>query len=423
MTTCVRIVAFSFCLTVVSAAIGATVTDVGFSQDPLTGKATVSYSINEPAIITVDVRTNRGDGVYASIGADKLRHISGEVNKLVTNLNTSVSATWPLDSMPEQVIGAARVVVSAWSTNAPPDYMAVSLVDPDVVRYYVSDEAFPLPVTSFVYRTEWLVMRRIPAAGVSWHMGTPENAAPVREEVASHVVSFTEDYYMGIFEYTAGQWWRTCNGVPTSLYDQLYKEALDTPCCTLSYNYLRGSVDEGINWPTTGHAVKSDSPIGLIRSRIGVEVDLPTEAQWEYACRAGCGESLYTGKPVTEENISEIACITPRPLEGDSIGVGWPGGLRKANAWGLYDMCGNQQEWCLDWGDESATAQDYSNEDPKGLPATSSVSKRVRRGGSWLESFSYNCRSAFRVCSSPSNNWRNLGFRLVAPCRVPLKAK
>ena len=82
------------------------------AQDRL---VSVSYSIDEPAIITVDVRTNRGDGVYASIGADKLRRISGEVNKLVTNVNTSVSATWPIDSsMPEQTISSARVVVIAW---------------------------------------------------------------------------------------------------------------------------------------------------------------------------------------------------------------------------------------------------------------------------------------------------------------------
>ena len=93
MTTCLRIGALCSCVAVVSAAMGATVTVGGFSRDPLTGKTTVSYSIDEPAIITVDVRTNRGDGVYVSIGADKLRRISGEVNKLVTSVNTSVSAT------------------------------------------------------------------------------------------------------------------------------------------------------------------------------------------------------------------------------------------------------------------------------------------------------------------------------------------
>ena len=66
-----RIAALGSCIAAVSAAAGATVSNVGFLQDPSKGRATITYSIDEPAIITVDVRTNRGDGVYASIGADK----------------------------------------------------------------------------------------------------------------------------------------------------------------------------------------------------------------------------------------------------------------------------------------------------------------------------------------------------------------
>ena len=150
-----RIAASYCCLAAVSSEAGATVSGVGFSQDPLSGKATVTYSIDEPAIITVDVRTNRGDGVYASIGADKLRLACGEVNKLVTNVNESVTATLPLDSsMPAWDIGSARVVVTAWATTAPPDYMAINMVDNDVVRYYVSADAFPVPVTNDMYKTE-----------------------------------------------------------------------------------------------------------------------------------------------------------------------------------------------------------------------------------------------------------------------------
>ena len=156
-----RIAALGSCIAAVSAAAGATVSGVGFSQDPQSGRATITYSIDEPAIITVDVRTNRGDGVYASIGADKLRLISGEVNKLVTNVNTSVTAIWPVDSsLFAQTLGAARVVVTAWATTAPPDYMAINLIDTDVVRYYVSADAFPVPVTSDIYKTEWLEIGR-----------------------------------------------------------------------------------------------------------------------------------------------------------------------------------------------------------------------------------------------------------------------
>ena len=401
-----RIAASCCCLAAVSVAAGATVSGVGFSQDPQTGRATITYSIDEPAIITVDVRTNRGDGVYASIGADKLRLISGEVNKFVTNVNSSVSASWPLNSsMPEQTIGAARVVVSAWSTNAPPDYMAINLIDTDVVRYYVSADAFPVPVTSDMYKTEWLVMRRIPATGVRWHMGYPNQN--------DHVVTLSEDYYIGIYEFTVGQWLR-CGLVKISDTYVFANELL--PASSTKYEFLRGTVGEGINWPATGHNVLADSPIDVFRTKFGMEVDLPTEAQWEYACRAGTGTETYNG------------CANSESLAATN---GWYGlkswnqmgsvGHLAPNPWGLYDMYGGMLEWCLDWYDANADLGQLETTDPKGV-TSSPVDKRVQRSSGWNDVYT-RLYSNFRANLAPGTAYATCGFRLVAPCRAPLKAK
>jgi formylglycine-generating enzyme required for sulfatase activity len=124
---------------------------------------------------------------------------------------------------------------------------------------------------------------------------------------------------------------------------------------------------------------------------------LPTEAEWEYACRAGSlGE--YAG------NLNEIAWY--KETSGNTthtVGLGRP------NAWGLYDMHGNVWEWCADWYIDYY----YSGVDPTG---PSSGSKRVMRGGGWDNTASY-LRSAYRSANSPGFRYGNLGFRLVRTLR------
>ena len=135
-----------------------------------------------------------------------------------------------------------------------------------------------------------------------------------------------------------------------------------------------------------------------LSSKIGMKITLPTEAQWEYACRAGS-----TG-----------------PYAGELDAMGWygrnsdgnpyPAGQKKANAWGLYDMHGNVWEWCQDWYGEypSGTVTDPTGPD--------SGSEHICRGGSWLDlksASAQNCRSANRDSSMPDFQGANLGFRVV----------
>lgn len=136
---------------------------------------------------------------------------------------------------------------------------------------------------------------------------------------------------------------------------------------------------------------------------------LPTEAEWEYACRAGTttpfntGNCLSTSQANYNGNYLYGSCS-----KGEYREKTMPVGSFTANAYGLFDMHGNVWEWCSDWyGDYSTSAQT----NPKGA---SSGSTPVFRGGSWYNDASI-CRSAYRNGSSPDYRAFNIGFRLVSP--------
>jgi len=126
---------------------------------------------------------------------------------------------------------------------------------------------------------------------------------------------------------------------------------------------------------------------------------LPTEAEWEYACRAGSATRYCFGD--SEEQLDEYAWYNK-----NSDGQSHPVGQKKPNAWGLYDMHGNVWEWCSDWyGDYSPEGQ----ENPKGPPVGS---HRVLRGGCWVN-IPGRCRSAYRSDSTPDDRDNAVGFRVV----------
>ena len=137
----------------------------------------------------------------------------------------------------------------------------------------------------------------------------------------------------------------------------------------------------------------------------GYEYRLPTEAEWEYACRAGTTTSWNVG--------NSLSCSQANH-NSNGYCVGQPSvvGSYAPNAWGLYDMHGNVWEWCLDSyaGYSSSAVTD---------PFVTGGPYRVFRGGSWYN-FSFSCRSAFRDILAPGNAYDNIGFRVVlAPVLVP----
>jgi len=126
---------------------------------------------------------------------------------------------------------------------------------------------------------------------------------------------------------------------------------------------------------------------------------LPTEAEWEYACRAGTSTIYYTGNSV--DDLDRAGWYS-----GNSGNKTHPVGEKETNAWGLYDMHGNVWEWCQDWYGDYPSG---SVTDPIGLPKGSF---RVIRGGSWY-SAAQSCRSASRPDFEPGIRLLILGFRLV----------
>ena len=175
------------------------------------------------------------------------------------------------------------------------------------------------------YKTTKLVLRRIDPG--TFLMGGQYN------------VTLSKSYYIGVFEVTQKQYELVMGTNPSDMKgDKL-------PVEKISYNMIRGS-SEGANWPSST-VVDPTSFMGIIRSRTGLGFDLPTEAQWEYACRAGT-TSDYNNGGSTVDDLSQVGKWNSSGISfgtHDEVEVG----SYLPNAWGLYDMHGNIGEWCLDW--------------------------------------------------------------------------
>ncbi len=203
-------------------------------------------------------------------------------------------------------------------------------------------------------------------------------------------VTLNQPFYCGIFEVTQKQYSLVMGSNPSSFSgDKL-------PVEKVSYNLIRGSSD-GRMWPSSS-AVDSSSFMGTLSARTGLDFDLPTEAQWEYACRAGTTTTYSYGSSADGDYMWYSSNSSTRTHDV---------GTKEPNPWGLYDMHGNVWEWCLDWYNSSLIS---GVENPKGF---SYGTNRVRRGGSWGNS-EYDCTSSNREGYSQPNTVHNrIGFRLV----------
>ena len=215
-------------------------------------------------------------------------------------------------------------------------------------------------------------------------MGSPEDELGRSSSETQHQVTLTQGYYMQTTEVTQGQWEAVMGSNPSNFSDC----GDDCPV-------------EQVSW--------DDVQVFITQLNLRGEgtYSLPTEAQWEYAARAGSTTALANGN-ITVTNCSYDVNLdamgwycynsnsTPHPVAG-----------KQANDWGLYDMHGNVWEWCQDWYYYSYPSGAVTN--PEG-PSTGS--DRVFRGGSWSLNARY-CRSALRDCSTPGGRDYGLGFRLV----------
>jgi len=394
---------------------------------------TINYTLADaPGIVTADIQTNRGDGVYCSIGGQYLRNMYGDVNAYqqtgAHQIHWQPDQAWPNHKL-SIVDGGVRAVVTAWATNCPPDYMALD-IDPAApngnVRFYADVESIPFSITNWLYRTDVLVMRKVPAAGIRWRMGSPstESGRTSNDETPRYV-TLTKDYYIGVFMLTQRQYKQVMGALPNGCS---FTDSDDSPICavnTVGPTLLRGKCKAGetYDWPNTTpmHKVDPNSVCGKLRTKSNgaIEFDLPTSAQWEYACRAGTFTAYNNG---TETNVTEVGwcrlnCYRNPDGSVDKTRI-HATGLLKPNAWGIYDMHGLHYEPCLDWYNHVLSTEDEI--DPVG-PSTGS--SRVARGGTYRGDTAdtdaadkvAQTRSAAVYSQGPEYYHGRYGARLCAP--------
>ncbi|MBR4613145.1 MAG: SUMF1/EgtB/PvdO family nonheme iron enzyme, partial [Kiritimatiellae bacterium] len=289
-------------------------------------------------------------------------------------------------------------------------YLVIDLSGgPKANSYPIRYSATPPDLTSDTCRTTELWLRHIPKG--TFIMGSPNSEMGRGSEEKQHNVTLTQDYYIGVFECTQRQWELVMGTNPSYFSVPAYYATRPVEC--VSYSMLRGSSTTGGNgWPTYGHAVDAGTFFGKVQDKTSMAFDLPTETQWEYACRAGTATALNSGKNLTNKdtcpNMGEVGRYKSNSRK-EPKGTSKVGSY-KPNAWGLYDMHGNVDEWCLDW-----YADQYSDsawQDPQGPPMGE---RRVSRGGnlSFVASF---CRSASRAFFLPDKARPFTGFRVTCVC-------
>ena len=204
-------------------------------------------------------------------------------------------------------------------------------------------------------------------------MGSPDGEGSDDERPA-HPVEITEPFWLGQTEVTQAQWQAVMGNNPS------YFKGPDRPV-------------EQVSWNDATEFCKR------LSGKTGMSFRLPTEAEWEYACRGGTTTAYSFGE--SDAVLPEFAWFG-----GNSQSSTQPVATRKPNAWGLHDMHGNVWEWVNDW--YSVTYYQISpSKDP---PGPSSGWERVLRGGSW-NGYSYGCRSSIRVPFTPDLDDYVSGFR------------
>jgi formylglycine-generating enzyme required for sulfatase activity len=391
-------------------------------------------------------------------------------NKLLDTPATSLSG-----SRFSAKAGANRIVwdpskTSHASENKVYDDITVELnaTDVDSKRYLIIDmtkgaendkepEIWPVTYSSDIvdadndgkwdkeYKTTKMVFRRIEPG--TFTMGAP--ASEVRKYNYSKTelereITITKPFYMAVFEFTAQQFYQIWAWRCNNTYGKT--EATGArPAINISYNYLRGSHDNGINFPSTGNEVydipdvtkfcnkngykaNTISTIGWFRRHVpGLKIDLPTEAQWEYCCRAGTttpfnNSTTHTVADAPFEGLDPIGRYKYNSLKYDESQDKWADpkddsqfvygiaevGSLDPNEWGLYDMHGNVAEWVRDWTSEKDPA-DLT--DPQGA---TTGKKRCFRGGCYMWGPA-ECRSASVSGDDPSKSYINIGCRFMIP--------
>ena len=232
-------------------------------------------------------------------------------------------------------------------------------------------------------------------------MGSPPSEAGRRPDESQVEVTLTRGFWIGKLEVTQGQWRRVVVEFPDRAPSAEFGEGDDYPAYWVSFL----DAERFCSLVTSeAHRTRTLPEDWVFR--------IPTEAQWEYACRAGTSTATAFGDEVRPDQINFGR--EPRPT---SVGVGLRGSERvgsyRANPWGIHEMHGNVWEWCRDWYHARLPGgRDPDLYDVRGVQNADGTYSRVRRGGAWIEP-AWACRSACRLRYEPPRSSDHIGFRVV----------
>ena len=353
-----------------------TITDVTAQQRyPWNGKVDISYTVTgiaeeakKMAVITSFKATATDMVANKTYTATKLsgdRALTAGTHKFVWDLEAEGLS-----------LKSPNVAFKVSCETTPATYCVIDLSAGANATSYPVTYLAEAPSGGFnvdAYKTSKLVLKRL-EAGMFKMQGSSN-------------VTLTKPFFCGLFEVTQKQYTLVTGSNPSNFKGDTL------PVEVVSYNTIRGS-SNGAKWPSSS-TVDSSSFMGKLRARTGLDFDLPTEAQWEYACRAGTTTTYSYGNSASGNYMW---------YSSNSSSKTHPVGTKSANPWGLYDMHGNVWEWCLDWYGTLSYGTD-----PKG---SSSGAARVLRGGSWRYIADY-CTSSVRLDYNPLSGYDYLGFRLV----------
>ena len=359
------------------------ITDVTAQQRyPWNGKVDISYTVTGDIAAEAKQRA-----VFTTLKVTAVDMVANTTN-IATQLSGDLSMedgahtiVWDMDAE-GLTLKSSNVVFNISCETTPATYCVIDLsAGANATSYPVTYLAEP-PSDGFnvnEYKTTKLVLKRLEAG--TFIMG--EDQAD-----ESHRVTLTKPFFCGLFEVTQKQYTLVTGTDPCA--STQYGKSDSRPVHYVSYNMIRGA-SNGAKWPVSS-AVDSTSFMGKLRARAGLDFDLPTEAQWEYACRAGTTTTYYWGNSINGDYV----------WYGDNSSTTHTVGGKGANPWGIYDMPGNVFEWCLDRYGTLAYGTD-----PKG---SSSGTARVVRGGAWDGGA---VTSSSRYYYTPSTAISRNGFRLA----------
>ena len=405
------------------------ISNVTQSRNDETHLVTISYDLSETAIVTAQVFLEGEKVLYPDYG-----DMVGKVHRVV-EAGTECKIWW---KAPAGLSANAQVKLSAWSKDDPPDYMEIDMITAKRWRFYETAEDVPFGVTNRLYKTDKLLLRKIYAKNIQWPMGISSDRLDGSLDYSTntlhrpHYVTFTTNYYISVYELTKRQY--------ANVFDRTFVKPEnittdDVRPVSKSFSVLRGSNTSYV-WPVNGHSVPSSTPIGIFQKFTGLVIDLPTEAQWEYACRAGEAKNLYTGEALTAAAVDEIAwhygnyANDPAGEQDKTHEVG----LLAPNRWGLYDMLGNGAELCLDVmasGSTNANVDYYKGADavdpvgPSSGTATGYQGRHARRGSGVTNSLDRaqttykSCRADSRASINYSAGYTENAVRFVVSAVIP----